>query len=219
MLLILSIRSKKTHNPKPKLRRERLNMRVVVDPGHAGRNIDPGAVNATTGLQEADVALSVSRLVEKYLLAVGYEVKLTRIDWEQAETDDLSYRTALANDWGADIFISLHCNSAENPRAEGYEVWTSPGDTLGDTLATSLYRQIADEFPDRKGRTDYSDGDPDKESRFYVLVHTDAPACLVEMAFISNEEEAALLADAAWQDRYARAIARGVTDYFVAMEG
>ena len=194
-------------------------MRVVVDPGHAGRNIDPGAVNATTGLQEAGVALSVSRLVEKYLLAVGYEVKLTRIDWEQAETDDLSYRTALANDWGADIFISLHCNSAENPRAEGYEVWTSPGDTLGDTLATSLYRQIADEFPDRKGRTDYSDGDPDKESRFYVLVHTDAPACLVEMAFISNEEEAALLADAAWQDRYARAIARGVTDYFVAMEG
>ena len=194
-------------------------MRIVIDPGHAGRNIDPGAVNAATGLQEADVALRVSRLVEKYLLAVGYNVKLTRTEWEQEETDDLSYRTAQANEWAADIFISLHCNSAENQSAEGYEVWTSPGDTLGDALATSLYRQIADEFPDRKGRTDYSDGDPDKESRFYVLVHTDAPACLVEMAFISNEEEAALLADAAWQDRYARAIARGVTDYFVAMEG
>ena len=194
-------------------------MRIIIDPGHAGRNIDPGAVNAATGLQEADVALRVSRLVEKYLLAVGYTVKLTRTEWEQEETDDLSYRTAQANEWAADIFISLHCNSAENPSAEGYEVWTSPGDTLGDALATSLYRQIADEFPDRKGRTDYSDGDPDKESRFYVLVHTDAPACLVEMAFISNEEEAGLLADAAWQDRYARAIARGVTDYFVAMEG
>lgn len=194
-------------------------MRIVIDPGHAGRNIDPGAVNAATDLQEADVALRVSQLVEKYLLAVGYKVKLTRTEWEQEETDDLSFRTALANEWAADIFISLHCNSAENPSAEGYEVWTSPGDTLGDALATSLYRQIADEFPDRKGRTDYSDGDPDKESRFYVLVHTDAPACLVEMAFISNEEEAALLADAAWQDRYARAIARGVTDYFVAMEG
>ena len=194
-------------------------MRIVIDPGHAGRSVDPGAVNAATDLQEADVALRVSQLVEKYLLAVGYKVKLTRTEWEQEETDDLSFRTALANEWAADIFISLHCNSAENPSAEGYEVWTSPGDTLGDALATSLYRQIADEFPDRKGRTDYSDGDPDKESRFYVLVHTDAPACLVEMAFISNEEEAALLADAAWQDRYARAIARGVTDYFVAMEG
>ena len=196
-----------------------LNMKVVIDPGHAGRNIDPGAVNGSTGLQEADVALVISRQVASYLLNVGYEVKLTRTEWEQEETDDLSYRTALANDWGADIFISLHCNSAANQSAEGYEVWTSPGNTLGDKLATRIYGQIAAEFPDRAGRTDYSDGDPDKESRFYVLVHTDAPACLVEMAFISNDAEAALLANAAWQDRYARAIARGVTDYFVAMEG
>ena len=196
-----------------------LNMKVVIDPGHAGRNIDPGAVNGSTGLQEADVALVISRQVASYLLNVGYEVKLTRTEWEQEETDDLSYRTALANDWGADIFISLHCNSAANQSAEGYEVWTSPGNTLGDKLATRIYGQIAAEFPDRAGRTDYSDGDPDKESRFYVLVHTDAPACLVEMAFISNDAEAALLADAAWQDRYARAIARGVTDDFVAMEG
>ena len=196
-----------------------LNMKVVIDPGHAGRNIDPGAVNGSTGLQEADVALVISRQVASYLLNVGYEVKLTRTEWEQEETDDLSYRTALANDWGADIFISLHCNSAANQSAEGYEVWTSPGNTLGDKLATRIYGQIAAEFPDRAGRTDYSDGDPDKESRFYVLVHTNAPACLVEMAFISNDAEAALLVDAAWQDRYARAIARGVTDYFAAMEG
>ena len=193
-------------------------MRVVIDPGHAGRNIDPGAVNKTTGLQEADISLSVSRLVEKYLRAVGYEVKLTRTDFEQVETDDLSYRTTLANDWGADIFISLHCNSATNQKAKGYEVWTSPGNTLGDKLATCIYEQIAAEFSDWAGRTDYSDGDPDKESRFYVLIHTDAPACLVEMAFISNDEEACLLADTAWQERYARAIARGVTDYFAAME-
>ena len=188
-------------------------MKVVIDPGHAGRNVDPGALNADTGLQEADVALFVSKLVESQLLAAGHEVKLTRTDWEQAETDDLSVRTSLANDWGAELFVSIHCNSAANPSAAGYEVWTSPGDTAGDALATCIYEQIAAEFPDRAGRTDYSDGDPDKESRFYVLVHTDAPACLVEMAFISNDEEAVLLSDAAWQDRYARAIARGVTDY------
>jgi N-acetylmuramoyl-L-alanine amidase len=192
---------------------EGYSLKVVIDPGHAGRRIDPGAVNAATGLHEADVVLVISWLVEKYLLAVGYEVKLTRTSFEQAETDDLSYRTALANGWNADIFISLHCNSAASPNANGYEVWTSPGNTLGDKLATCIYGQIAAEFPDRAGRTDYSDDDPDKESRFYVLVHTDAPACLVEMAFTSNDEEAALLADAEWQDRYARAIARGVTDY------
>ena len=188
-------------------------MRIVIDPGHAGRNVDPGAVNQSTGLQEADVALLVSKLVESQLLAAGHEVKLTRTEWEQAETDDLEYRTSLANDWGAELFVSIHCNSAVSPNAAGYEVWTSPGDTEGDALATCIYAQIAIEFPDRTGRADYSDGDPDKESRFYVLVHTDAPACLVEMAFISNDEEEALLSDSAWQDRYATAIARGVTDY------
>ena len=188
-------------------------MRIMIDPGHAGRNVDPGAVNQSTGLQEADVALFVSKLVETQLLAAGHEVKLTRTDWEQAETDDLNVRTSLSNDWGADLFVSIHCNSAVSPNAAGYEVWTSPGDTEGDALATCIYAQIAIEFPDRTGRADYSDGDPDKESRFYVLVHTNAPACLVEMAFISNDEEAALLSDVAWQTRYARAIARGVTDY------
>ena len=190
-------------------------MRIMIDPGHAGRNVDPGAVNQSTGLQEADVALFVSKLVETQLLAAGHEVKLTRTDWEQAETDDLNVRTSLSNDWGADLFVSIHCNSAVSPNAAGYEVWTSPGDTEGDALATCIYAQIAIEFPDRTGRADYSDGDPDKESRFYVLVHTNAPACLLEMAFISNDEEAALLSDAAWQDRYARAIVRGITDYAV----
>ena len=190
-------------------------MRIMIDPGHAGRNVDPGAVNQSTGLQEADVALFVSKLVETQLLAAGHEVKLTRTDWEQAETDDLNVRTSLSNDWGADLFVSIHCNSAASPNAAGYEVWTSPGDTEGDALATCIYAQIAIEFPGRTGRADYSDGDPDKESRFYVLVHTDAPACLVEMAFISNDEEAALLSDSAWQERYARAITRGVTDYAV----
>jgi N-acetylmuramoyl-L-alanine amidase len=188
-------------------------MKVVIDPGHAGRNIDPGAVNLETGLQEADITLLVARLVKKYLEFVGYEVKLTRTEWEQAETDDLSYRTNLANGWNADIFISLHCNAATNRNAAGYEIWTSPGNTLGDRLADCLYQQIANEFPDRRGRADYFDGDPDKEARFYVLMHTEAPACLVEMAFISNNEEAALLANSTWRERYARAIARGVTDY------
>lgn len=192
-------------------------MRIVLDAGHSG-SPDPGAVNATTGLRESDISLAIAKLVEKYLLAVGYEVKLTRTEWEQPETDDLSYRTNLANDWGADIFLSLHCNSAANSAAKGYEIWTSPGCTLADILATCIFNQLAAEFPDRVGRTDYADGDPDKESHFYVLIHTDAPACLVEMAFISNDEEAALLADAAWQDRYARAIARGVADYAAALE-
>ena len=194
-------------------------MKIVIDPGHAGGNIDPGAVNKISGLQEADITLMISKLLENCLLEDGHEVKLTRNNWEEEETDDLSYRTALANSWGADIFISLHCNSAENENAKGYEIWTSPSDTLGDRLATCIYGQIAEECPDMSGRADYSDGDPDKEARFYVLLHTEAPACLIETAFISNSDEASMLADVAWQDRYARAIAQGVNKYFASLEG
>ena len=184
------------------------------DPGHAGGRIDPGAVNQKTGLQEADIALVITKLAMNYVDAVGHLVRMTRTEWEQPETDDLDYRVAISNDWGADAFISIHCNSADNPSANGFEVWTSPGQTGGDELATCIFNQIAGEFPDMTGRADYSDGDPDKESKFYVLTQTDAPACLVEMAFISNPLEAQWLADPAWQDRMARAVARGITDYF-----
>jgi len=181
-------------------------MKTCIDPGHAGRNTDPGAVNPNTGLQEADMALMVARLVKQYLEAAGCEVKLTRTEWEQPETDDLDYRTSLSNNWGADVFVSLHCNSADNRDARGYEVWTSPGETAGDKLADCIYSQITTTFPDMANRGK-------KEANYYVLTHTDAPACLVEMAFISNDAEAQLLSTPHWQDMMARAIARGITDY------
>ncbi|MBP2652644.1 MAG: cell wall hydrolase/autolysin [Firmicutes bacterium] len=181
-------------------------MRVVCDPGHAGRTVDPGAINQNSGLQEADIALVVSRLVKQYLEAAGCEVKLTRDAWEDPKTDELSYRTSVANEWGTDVFVSLHCNSAISEEAKGFEVWTSPGQTDGDNLAGYIYSQIRNTFPDRQGRGL-------REANFYVLTHTNAPACLVEMAFISNDEEAQLLSTPSWQEQMARAIARGVTDY------
>lgn len=188
--------------------------KICIDPGHSGYP-DPGATNKITGLKESDVTLVVSKSGANYVDAAGHLVRMTRTEWEQLETDDLDYRVAVSNDWGADVFVSLHCNSADNPSANGFEVWTSPGQTGGDKLATCIFKQIAEEFPDMTGRADYSDGDPDKESKFYVLTQTDAPACLVEIAFISNPMEARWLADPAWQDRMSRAIARGITDYFV----
>lgn len=188
-------------------------MRVFINPGHAPNgNPDPGAVNANTGLRECDVALVVGTKVAAYLETAGCETKVL-------QSDSLDEICEAANSWPADTFVSIHCNSAVSEEANGFEVWTSPGQTAGDDLATCIYQQIMDQFPDRLGRSDYSDDDADKEARFYVLVHTDAPACLVEMAFISNDEEARLLAEPTWQDTYARAIACGVTDYFSEKEG
>ena len=187
--------------------------RICLDAGHSGHP-DPGAINELTGLQEADVTLDVAYLMQKYLASVGYEVMLTRILRKQLETNDLAYRTELSNNWKAHVFVSLHCNSADNPVARGYEIWTLPWRTGGDELATCLFNRISQEYPDLTGRADYVNGDPERRNKFYVLTHTEAPACLVEMAFISNPLEAKWLADPAWLSRMAWAISLGIVDYF-----
>lgn len=189
--------------------------KICIDPGHAGGATDPGAVNPITGLQEADVNLLVSRLVQHYLEAVGFEVLMTRTLEEQAETDSLGYRCDLANEWGADLVISIHCNSAASTQANGTEIYTTLGETQGDRLATCIINQVTLTFPDLQLRADWDDGDPDKEQNFYMLRYTEAPAALLEMAFISNLEEAEKLADSAWQNEMARAVARGITDYYL----
>ncbi|CQR70205.1 Sporulation-specific N-acetylmuramoyl-L-alanine amidase [Sporomusa ovata DSM 2662] len=189
--------------------------KICLDPGHAGGNIDPGAVNGKMGLQEAIINLVIASQVKKHLVAAGYQVLMTRTKAEQVETDSLKYRCELANNWGADLVVSLHCNSAASEQANGTEIYTSLGETNGDRLATCIINQITASFSDLQLRADWDDGDPDKEQNFYILRYTDAPAVLLEMAFISNPEEAAKLADSAWQRDMARAVARGISDYFV----
>ena len=189
--------------------------RVCLDPGHAGGNIDPGAVNSVTGLREADVNLAIAKRVKGYLEVAGLKVLMTRTREVEPQTDSLGYRSDLANRWGADIVLSLHCNSAVNSKAGGTEIYTTKGVTLGDILATCIISQVTAALPELKLRADWDDGDPDKEQNFYILRYTDAPAALFEVAFISNKEEAARLADPAWQDKLSRAVARAVTDYFL----
>lgn len=92
--------------------------RIVVDPGHGGK--DPGAVGLS-GLQEKDVVLSIGLLVAKKLKdELGIDAVMTR------STDvfiELQERTAIANQVGADLFISIHANAALNRRASGIETY------------------------------------------------------------------------------------------------
>ena len=157
---------------------------------------DPGAVNYDIPLYENEVAWNVSTLAKEYLEAAGCECNLL-------QSESLSGICAAANSWNADYFISIHCN-AFNGIANGTETLTYPSDIEGYKLAECIQNQILDTFDttDRglKARTDLA-----------VLNGTDMPAVLVEMAFIDNYDDAILLRDR--QDDFARAIARGVTDF------
>ena len=178
-------------------------MRVFLNPGHAPNGEpDPGAVNQYNGLRECDVAKNVADLVEGYLSSAGVDVV------GNLQHDSLDAVCTESNISGADIFISIHCNAAANEQANGTETWFHSSSISGRALAGCIQTQIVDslETADRgtKGATPGVNG-------LYVLNNTNAVAVLVELAFISNSDDSILLADNA--DDFARAIARGVTDY------
>ncbi len=84
------------------------------------------------------------------------------------------------------FYLSVHSNAGGG---KGSEIFTSPGDTKSDKIATIFGEEYKNEFPNQKLRTDFSDGDLDKERRFYVLTKTKVPAILTESFFMDNFEE------------------------------
>lgn len=86
--------------------------------------------------------------------------------------------------------ISVHGNAAAEPnQGAGWEVWTSPGQTKSDAIAEIFFEFASGNLPMHKMRSDKSDGDNDKESKFYILVKTKCPAILTENLFYDNEKE------------------------------
>ncbi len=110
------------------------------------------------------------------------------------------------------ILISIHANAASAPEANGYEVFTTPGQTKSDAIATAIFNAYKAEFPELKARVDLSDKDPDKEEHFYIIKNTHCPAVLIECGFMSNEKECRLLLDERFRDRIAKAIFNGLKE-------
>lgn len=167
-----------------------------MNPGHAPNGQpDPGAVNKNLGIRECDVALSVSNKVAFYLRRVGLPVVVMQNDSLKEIVDE-------ANIYGDSLFISIHCNAA-NGQARGTETFVSPHASHTSVL---LADKIQDQIVNNLGTLNRGV----KYENYYVLRYTDAPAVLVELEFIDNDEGCQLMLDKT--DEFARAIARGVTD-------
>ena len=99
----------------------------------------------------------------------------------------------------AALFVSVHCNASGDGSkwmdAKGWSIWTCKGVTQSDTAATMIWEEANKILPSlgQKVRKDYSDGDPDYESDFYVLKHTKIPAVLTENMFQDNKEDVKFL--------------------------
>ena len=176
--------------------------KIFLNPGHC-IGIDSGAVNPVNGAEEANICYSVACKVEEYLKNAGCSVYTLQSNNLCGEYPAHPNIVATANELGADIFISLHCN-AFNEKANGTECLVFAKGSYAEDLANAIQNQIISSLGtvDRgvKERPDLA-----------VLKGTKMPAVLVEMAFIDNATDCEKLINQ--QDDFARAIARGVTDY------
>lgn len=182
--------------------------KICIDYGHDGIDEsgirDPGAVGPS-GVEEAAVCRAVALLLRDILLAGGqYEALLTHEGPDPA-VNYLTPRANIANDWGADILISIHANSFGSPQPRGFEVWTTKGRTESDVLGEYLHQALGS-----LGLLDRGE----KEENFTVIYRATMPAVLVELAFISNPDEEQLLASADGQQAFAQALASGIDSYF-----
>ncbi len=172
---------------------------VAIDPGHGGR--DPGTIGIH-GTQEKDINLEVARKITVELQRRGLTVTMTR---QRDEYPELESRADIANRHNVDLFVSIHADSAPDPSAHGFTVYIAEA-ASSEALraAQAIVRAMATTGLDSRGirRNDYR-----------VLVHTDGPAVLIELGYLSNVQDSARLQNSAFQGRLAAAIASGIADY------
>jgi N-acetylmuramoyl-L-alanine amidase len=180
---------------------------IVLDPGHGGK--DSGAVNGRLNLLEKTLTLQIAQLLKVELVKRGYAVTLTR------ETDvfvELGDRPAKARN--ADLFVSLHINSAINASANGVEVYTLkralkfPGNAFDPWNLIGAY-SILSAMVKETNLTNRGV----KMAEFAVLKTLQCPGILFEIGFINNDAEAKKLADTAFQAKIVRGLADGIEKY------
>jgi N-acetylmuramoyl-L-alanine amidase len=178
----------------------RSGRRIVIDAGHGGK--DPGAISPI-GLMEKDVVLPASLEVARLLREAGHEVILTRQTDVFLELDD---RAEVANRRDADLFVSIHADSAANRDARGFTVYVCRGASSGSqTVAKAVVHSLdSGSGLDSRGV---------RAANYRVLVRTQCPAILVELGYLSNRQEALMLRQDAVQKKLARCIAEGIDSF------
>lgn len=173
--------------------------KICIDPGHGGT--DPGAVNGAA--REKDIVLDVGLKLKALLEKAGHKVVMTR---EHDFYATPIAKAQVANAAEADIFVSLHCNGHQQETANGTEVWFYTGSEDGEKLAKCLQEKLIA----RLGRRDRG---VKHRKDLIVLNSTKMTAALVEIAFITNNDEKMLLTNAGYRSHIAQAIFEGIQQY------
>lgn len=185
---------------------------VVLDAGHGGT--DPGKIGVN-GEKEKELNLEITMLLKEKLEKQGIRVVLTRdsdggLYDEQSnnkKVQDLQRRCELIHKTSPRCAVSIHQNSYTTPEVKGAQVFyytnSAEGKKLAEGLQTALVEGVDPEnHRETKGNTSY-----------YLLKKTDVPLAIVECGFLSNPEEARLLATKEYQEKVAEAVCTGILKY------
>jgi len=206
---------------------------ICLDAGHGGLRPGVGADKYTTypskcfhhrqgnfhgygWFYEGVFNRSLANYLYNYLLDYGFQVKKI---YEDINDTTLNKRCQLANSYKSlaqsSILVSIHGNAAESTKARGWEIFTTPGETKSDKLATFIGNEVIKATPGWVHRTDRTDGDLDREANFQIIKNTAMPAVLSENGFFTNYQDALLMIDKEWQESIAKAHAKGILEYAI----
>ena len=182
-------------------------IKIYIDQGH--NPVNPNAGAEGNGLREQNLVYTIGQELAALLRANGnFDVRLSRptpqTQLGNSTASSLAARVNEANDWGADYFISLHTNASSNPDAGGIEALVYATPSKAALLGRDIIRSTSALTGERNRGVKVRNG-------LYVLRKTNMPAVLVELGFISNPREAALMRDS--PELYAEGIYKGILDY------
>lgn len=187
---------------------------IVLDPGHGGP--DGGAVGKDDTV-EKDIALSVSKQLQRYLQQAGALVYLTReTDQDLASEDtrglasrkseDIRNRLEFIENKEADFFLTIHLNALPSEKWHGAQTFFYPSLEENRHLARMVQAEIRRNLENTKREALQIDG-------IYLLKHAETPGALVEIGFLSNVEERELLKQDTYQEQMAASIYQGILRY------
>jgi N-acetylmuramoyl-L-alanine amidase len=185
----------------------------LIDAGHGGIDSKGNYTTAPAKQFLFEDGLLIREGVINRLIANNLHRKLQKIGIDFALIHDevkdlpLHTRAEIANKINAKrgngIFLSIHSNAG---KGEGFEFFTSKGETNSDKLVPFMFSAYKKAFPNMKFRIDMADGDTDKEENFTVLTATSMPAILVENLFFDNRVEADFLLSETGQEMIANTL-------------
>ncbi len=184
-------------------------IKIYIDQGHNPEGFNTGAEG--NGYREQDITYEIGRRLYNLLSAnPEFEVKLSRPTPDTilgtSNSSSLTERVRDAERFGADIFLSLHNNAAENTNASGNEALVyGPSSKVAIDLGEDILEELTLTTGLRNRGIKYRPG-------LYVLKETSMPAVLVEMGFITNPYDADLLVNSPYL--FAAGIYRGILEYY-----